>query len=258
MCRSFLLLIHLLVWSSTTVKCKNDAAKSTSLLLSALADMERSLGFDEYKSQLDNILELHPKINGTTFLDDLATKVGMTLSGAMTAVRRLKIAIEKDYNRTDGPTGIPCCEFDENAIEEIDSDFGRKLDRGSFCYRQSGPDVIPIRTNQSILEVFKSNLDEFPLKWQYYGNVNGHHVSYPARHTKRCGDFDPRQRPWYAQGVLPLPKLVVLALDASGSMFGGSSSVREKCLSPNSKCQLARDTVSRTRSLLQIELSSLH
>ena len=244
MALSFLLFFNLLVWSSTTVECRNAVEKNQERTLEALANLGRSLEFNEYKSQLEKNLQFRPQINGKTFLDALAKKVGKTLKGGMSAVRRLKTAIEGAYNHTEGLPGNPCCELDESKIKEIDSDFLEKVDRDSFCYRQAGPDITPILTSQSILDVFKKNLEEFPLKGQYYGNVNGHHVSYPARRGRGCGDFDPRQRPWYAQGALPLPKLVVIALDASGSMFGGSSSVGSKCVSPNSLCQLARNTVS--------------
>ena len=51
----------------------------------------------------------------------------------------------------------------------------------------------------------------------YYGSDTGSFRIIPARHSEKCGVYDPRRRPWYVAASSG-PKDVVLVLDVSGSM----------------------------------------
>jgi len=51
----------------------------------------------------------------------------------------------------------------------------------------------------------------------YFGSKEGTFRIYPARHSRRCGSYDPRLRPWYIAGGSG-SKNVIMVLDRSGSM----------------------------------------
>ena len=51
----------------------------------------------------------------------------------------------------------------------------------------------------------------------YFGSSTGAFRIVPAQHSKICGDYDPRRRPWFVAASSG-PKDVVLVLDVSGSM----------------------------------------
>lgn len=60
--------------------------------------------------------------------------------------------------------------------------------------------------------------------FQYFGSATGMFRIFPARHSRECGQYDPRERPWY-KGAVPLtisntvkPRHVVMLLDISLSM----------------------------------------
>ncbi|KAL7475860.1 hypothetical protein ACHAW6_001759 [Cyclotella cf. meneghiniana] len=54
----------------------------------------------------------------------------------------------------------------------------------------------------------------------YFGSSTGAFRIVPAQHSKICGDYDPRQRPWFVAASSG-PKDVVLVLDVSASMING-------------------------------------
>uniref|UniRef100_A0A7S4NES1 VWFA domain-containing protein n=2 Tax=Odontella aurita TaxID=265563 RepID=A0A7S4NES1_9STRA len=55
----------------------------------------------------------------------------------------------------------------------------------------------------------------------YFGSHDGAFRIFPGRHSPECGTYDPRLRPWYIAGSSG-PKNVVLVVDTSGSMGGGT------------------------------------
>ncbi len=64
-------------------------------------------------------------------------------------------------------------------------------------------------------QFWKSYGMDFPS--MYFGSNNGAFRIYPARHTDKCGSYDPRIRPWYVAGSSG-PKNIIMILDTSGSM----------------------------------------
>jgi hypothetical protein len=65
---------------------------------------------------------------------------------------------------------------------------------------------------------------EGSVKWLHYGTTEGAYLNYPGFLWPRscggsqCGEtYDPRSRPWYAQGATG-SKNVVIIFDTSGSM----------------------------------------
>jgi len=65
---------------------------------------------------------------------------------------------------------------------------------------------------------------EGSVKWLHYGTTEGAYLNYPGFLWPRscggsqCGEtYDPRSRPWYAQGATGT-KNVVIIIDTSGSM----------------------------------------
>lgn len=53
----------------------------------------------------------------------------------------------------------------------------------------------------------------------FFGSQDGIFRIFPARHSKVCGEYDPRVRPWY-NAASSGPKNIVMVLDTSGSMEG--------------------------------------
>jgi len=53
----------------------------------------------------------------------------------------------------------------------------------------------------------------------FFGSQDGTFRIYPGRHSKSCGSYDPRLRPWYTAASSG-PKNIILVLDTSGSMNG--------------------------------------
>lgn len=72
--------------------------------------------------------------------------------------------------------------------------------------------------------MFKANNKEFNatglykvLPNQYFGDRHGFFRMYPGRHFEKCGEYDPRERPWYLAGSAA-PRSVIIIMDLSGSM----------------------------------------
>mmetsp|Transcript_26950 Transcript_26950/g.55003 ORF Transcript_26950/g.55003 Transcript_26950/m.55003 type:complete len:696 (-) Transcript_26950:109-2196(-) len=63
-----------------------------------------------------------------------------------------------------------------------------------------------------------------PSPQMYYGSGSGMFRIHPARHSRECGAYDPRERPWYMAAVpstissLTKPRHVVIVMDTSRSM----------------------------------------
>ena len=81
--------------------------------------------------------------------------------------------------------------------------------------------------------IFKKNNDDFNksglykiLPNQYFGDRHGLFRMFPGRHFEKCGEYDPRIRPWYVAGSAQ-PKSVVIIMDLSGSMSSKIKMVRE-------------------------------
>jgi hypothetical protein len=80
---------------------------------------------------------------------------------------------------------------------------------------------------------------EGSVKWLHYGTTEGAYLNYPGFLWPRscggsqCGEtYDPRSRPWYAQGATG-SKNVVIIFDTSGSMSnvrGHTSSLSESVI----------------------------
>lgn len=81
--------------------------------------------------------------------------------------------------------------------------------------------------------IFKKNHKEFNasglykvLPNQYFGDRHGLFRMFPGRHFDKCGEYDPRSRPWYLSGSSQ-PKSVVIIMDLSGSMTSKIDMVRD-------------------------------
>uniref|UniRef100_K1RDU8 VWFA and cache domain-containing protein 1 n=1 Tax=Magallana gigas TaxID=29159 RepID=K1RDU8_MAGGI len=111
-------------------------------------------------------------------------------------------------------------------LNRVMEDIGYKklqVDFDSMCVSTSGISSREKKypTNNGILNTMKSNHKKNPsLLWQYVGFENGILINYPATKLSHCSSYDPRFRPFYKEGVSPMPKEVVIAVDASKSMTG--------------------------------------
>ena len=192
-----------------------------------LSESLLSLGFDDVGVKLADLLSTQQSQSGQIILEEISEKVSKKLSKGISSVRNLQKVIQESYNASEGQTGQACCEFSETKFP-MDSSFMVRVDRSAICNRNA-TDVGPIRTSAKVIEKMKENLASNEIKWQYYGNKNGFHVTYPARKSAECDNYDPRTRPWYTQGMLPLPKRVVIVLDSNEFMFtdGKNSIARE-------------------------------
>ena len=81
--------------------------------------------------------------------------------------------------------------------------------------------------------IFKKNHKEFNatglykvLPNQYFGDRHGLFRMFPGRHFDKCGEYDPRSRPWYLSGSSQ-PKSVIIIMDLSGSMTNKIDMVRD-------------------------------
>lgn len=105
---------------------------------------------------------------------------------------------------------------------------GRSLGLSASVVRQNDQASDQSVTNfvcslQGIDATFLENqANDERVKWQYFGNVDGNFVIYPAQEwgndaAGKCSTYDPRLRPWYVAAASG-PKNLVVMLDTSGSM----------------------------------------
>lgn len=86
--------------------------------------------------------------------------------------------------------------------------------RETVCYTR-GLDEWFIQKHSEDLRFWEDLGVESPSKM--YGARDGIFRIYPGRHSRTCGEYDARKRPWYISATSG-PKNIVLVLDTSGSM----------------------------------------
>jgi hypothetical protein len=114
-----------------------------------------------------------------------------------------------------------------------DADGGRLMDLNNAVIKESPKvteDIIDVQYaacyTKGVDATFKDihSRSEGSVKWLHYGTTEGAYLNYPGfLWPRNCGGsecgatYDPRSRPWYAQGATG-SKNVVLIIDSSGSM----------------------------------------
>jgi len=131
----------------------------------------------------------------------------------------------EDYAQPACGTGDVCSslwDFTTSVVrlpEDLTDRYSNPIDKQvieTVCFTQTLDDWL--------VRQYKANLDYWngvnvPPPWYHYGAHNGVYRIYPARQSKDCGLYDPRERPWYIAASSG-PKNVILILDTSGSMRG--------------------------------------
>lgn len=149
---------------------------------------------------------------------------------------------------------LPAVSYQETFMQEVSDPSS-----GSSAYRVPGsadrfPSSTPTRSlatdvrrdvgvSARLDPVFRQNYAESvaagsPVRWQYFGSVNGVFRQHPAvasapgAAASTYADYDPRLRGWYV-GSSSGPKDVVIVLDKSGSMsaYGRAAKARDAAVS---------------------------
>ncbi|XP_065940596.1 VWFA and cache domain-containing protein 1 isoform X3 [Magallana gigas] len=191
------------------------------ILAGELNRVMEDIGYKELQDHFNRLEYTTFPIDYSTVTQKVADSITAKFREMEEALHLLRTNIEQDFlSFSSKRTTRECC---ENVEYKYVNRFRAKVDFDSMCVTTSGISSRQKKypTKNGILNTMKSNHKKNPsLLWQYVGFENGILINYPATKLSHCSSYDPRFRPFYKEGLSPMPKEVVIAVDASKSMTG--------------------------------------
>ncbi|XP_013420899.1 VWFA and cache domain-containing protein 1 [Lingula anatina] len=173
------------------------------------------------QAEYDKVSYREDSIDGPGNIRELANSLRTKFQGPISALTKIKDAIEDDYASFSSVRSMTqCCQVVEATY---DKRFSQEVNFDKACVTIAGQSSVNKKfPTARVVEVMKENVRINPnLKWQYFGGEDGILLNYPAvkpTGVPDCDSYDPRFRPFYVSAATPVPKDIVVVIDTSGSM----------------------------------------
>ncbi|XP_061186991.1 VWFA and cache domain-containing protein 1-like [Saccostrea echinata] len=190
------------------------------VLADELTRVIEDVGYTQMQKHLNRLQYTESMVDYPSVTRKTADSIQYKFQEMEQALGNLKTTIEEEYKLFSSQmTSRDCC---DQAEYSYDSRFRSKVDFENICVTTS---LLSSRQKKyptdKVLQAMKTNHRNNPsLLWQYVGLESGVLINYPATKLSDCNAYDPRYRPFYKTGASPVPKDVVVLVDASKSMTG--------------------------------------